>query len=100
MKKIVLLCNAGMSTSILVTKMRKVAKETGYECEINAYPMSEAETVGATADVILLGPQVRFNLKNVKKACPQIPVEAINTMDYGMIKGDKVLEFAKRLIGD
>ena len=41
MRKIVLLCNAGLSTSMLVDKMRKEAEAIGYECTINAYPVAE-----------------------------------------------------------
>ena len=37
MKNIVLLCSAGMSTSMLVTRMKKAADEIAYECDINAY---------------------------------------------------------------
>ena len=36
MKKILLVCSAGMSTSLLVNKMRDAAKECGEEVEINA----------------------------------------------------------------
>ena len=37
MKKVVLLCTLGMSTSLLVSKMRKAAKELGIECSIVKY---------------------------------------------------------------
>ena len=36
MKKVVLLCTLGMSTSLLVSKMRKAAKELGIDCSIVA----------------------------------------------------------------
>ena len=52
MKKIVLLCAAGMSTSMLVTRMKKAADEIAYECDINAYSIAEAKEVGADADII------------------------------------------------
>ena len=42
MKKIVLLCSAGMSTSMLVKKMQAAAEAENYACEIAAYPMAEA----------------------------------------------------------
>ena len=57
MRKIVLLCAAGMSTSMLVTKMKKYAESEGYDCEINAHAVSEAKQYGAEADIVLLGPQ-------------------------------------------
>ena len=65
MKKIVLLCAAGMSTSILVKKMQEAAKADSFDCEIAAYPTSEAKDKAADADVILLGPQVRFQAKKI-----------------------------------
>ena len=43
MRKIILLCSAGMSTSMLVKKMQEAAKAESYDCEIAAYPMSEAK---------------------------------------------------------
>ncbi len=94
MRKIVLCCNAGMSTSMLVEKMRKAAKEQGIACEITAYPISEAEEKAKDADVILLGPQVRYELKKIKKLFPHKPVEAIAPADYGMLRGENVLKTA------
>ena len=41
MKKIMLVCSAGMSTSLLVTKMEQSAKKLGDEVEIFALPMSD-----------------------------------------------------------
>ena len=55
MKKIVLLCAAGMSTSMLVKKMQEAAAAESYECSIAAYPTSEANAKASDADVILLG---------------------------------------------
>ena len=43
MKKIMLVCAAGMSTSLLVTKMEKAAAAMGDEVEIFALPISEGE---------------------------------------------------------
>lgn len=99
MKKIVLCCNAGMSTSLLVDKMRKAAAADSFACEIIAYPISEVEEKAKDADVILLGPQVRFELKKVQKLYPEKPVEPIAPTDYGMLRGDNVLSRAKTLMG-
>ena len=54
MRKIILLCSAGMSTSILVNKMKESADSQGYEVEISAHSVSEAARVGADADIVLL----------------------------------------------
>ena len=71
MKKIMLVCSAGMSTSLLVTKMEKAAAAMGDEVEIFALPISEGEKRVGDVDCILLGPQVRFNLGKLKKKLPK-----------------------------
>lgn len=62
MRKIVLLCAAGMSTSILVVKMQEAAQAIGYDCDIHAYPVAFAKEKGRDADIVLIGPQVRFKV--------------------------------------
>ena len=101
MRKIRLFCAAGMSTSLLVTKMQNYAKEIGYDCEVAAYPISEAATYGPEADIILLGPQVRFQLNDVKKQVGEDKiVEPIDMRAYGMMDGKKVIEDVKAKLGD
>ena len=46
MKKIVLLCAAGMSTSLLVSKMQAAADKSGFACEIRAYGVAQAVVDG------------------------------------------------------
>ena len=97
MTKIVLLCAAGMSTSALVRKMKDAAKAEGYECDISAHSVSEAKNY-QSADMILLGPQVRYRLKEVQGELPNNKVEVIDMKDYGMMNGEKVLKSAIKLI--
>jgi cellobiose PTS system EIIB component len=96
--KIVLCCNAGMSTSMLVKKMREAAQTAHQDVSIDACPVSEIEEKAADADVLLLGPQVRYELKHVQGVYPDKHVEAIAPTDYGMLRGDKVLARAFELM--
>ncbi|HAA5421204.1 TPA_asm: PTS sugar transporter subunit IIB [Listeria monocytogenes] len=100
MKTIMLVCSAGMSTSLLVTKMEKAAEEQGIEAKIFAVAEAEAANHLDEIDVLLLGPQVRFLEGNMKKKLEPkgIPLAVINSVDYGMMKGDKVLEQALDLM--
>lgn len=99
---IMLVCAAGMSTSMLVTKMQNAAKEKGLDAEIFAVAASEADKklASQTIDVVLLGPQVRFMAKQFQKKLEplKIPVEVINMADYGMMNGGKVLEQAVQMM--
>lgn len=49
MKKIVLFCAGGMSTSLLVNKMREAAAKQGKEYDINAYDMRTYGTMNGEA---------------------------------------------------
>ncbi|MEE3488049.1 MAG: PTS sugar transporter subunit IIB [Bulleidia sp.] len=100
MKKIVLLCNMGLSTSALVKKMQEAASAENYDCSINAYPASEAQEMASDADVVLIGPQVSYLQPQVQAKLPGKPVEVINMMDYGMMNGKNVLKRAKELMGE
>ena len=96
---IMLACSAGMSTSLLVTKMETAAKENGIEAEIWAIPESNMGAEIDKCDVLLLGPQVRFMLsKATEIAKPHnVPVEVINMMHYGTCNGEAVLNRAIEL---
>lgn len=99
MTNIVLCCVQGMSTGMMVLKMREAAQEMGLECNINAYAIAEVDTVGQNADIILLGPQVRFQADDVRNRCPGKKVVPIDSMAYGMMNGKKVIEDVKKELG-
>lgn len=40
--KLMLVCNAGMSTSMLVSKIERAAKDQGIELEVAAFPLTQA----------------------------------------------------------
>ena len=96
---VLLCCSAGMSTSLMVNKMKESADARGIEAEIWAVPEAQAGSEAPKADVILLGPQVRFLLDKVKQVAGDIPVDVIDMQAYGMMRGDKVLDQAMNLIG-
>lgn len=100
MKNIVLCCAAGMSTSMLVQRMRDAAQKKGIDVSINAVPVAEFNENLDTADIILLGPQVKYEQAKLQAlADPQgKKVAVIDMMDYGMMKGDAVLEKALKLL--
>lgn len=100
MYKILLACAAGMSTSMLVEKMKTSAKERGIDVAIEAVSEGKAESIFTDYDVLFLGPQVgHLESKFKAKTKPyNIPTEVINMADYGMMNGAKVLDRAITLI--
>lgn len=88
-----------MSTSLLVTKMKNAAEKLGIEAEIRATAESSFSEYENTTDILLLGPQVGYTLKKMKAAYEPkgIKVALINSVDYGMMNGEKVLKTALAL---
>ncbi len=101
---IVLCCSAGMSTSLVVEKMQDAAKEKGINAEIKAVPVSSVEDLDSShkIDILLLGPQVKFKLNELKEVYKDqnTLVDVINMMDYGMINGEKILTDALKAYED
>ncbi|WML34843.1 PTS sugar transporter subunit IIB [Clostridium sp. OS1-26] len=99
--KILLMCAAGMSTSLLVTKMEAYAKQAGYNgVVIKAEPVEDLDRNVDNYDVFLLGPQVKYREKWVKEI-----VEAkgkryvcIPPQVYGMVDGKKTFELAVSIL--
>lgn len=89
-----LFCAAGMSTSMLVTKMRAAAEAQGVEATIEAYPEGELAMRAAQMDVCLLGPQVGYKLKKDQELAGSTPVAMIPMQCYGMMDGTGALKFA------
>ena len=84
-KRIMLICAAGMSTSLLVTKMQKAAHELGEYVEIFA-----------------LGPQVRYAKTEIESIIEEsgkkIPYAIIDMKDYGLMDGKTVFAKAMKLM--
>ncbi|MFT8917743.1 MAG: PTS sugar transporter subunit IIB [Oenococcus sp.] len=94
-KTIMLVCAAGMSTSLLVSKMQKAAKEQGETVNIFATAAADANNKleSEKPDILMLGPQVSYLFDQFKSRLT-IPVEMINMQDYGMMNGAKILAHA------
>lgn len=102
MKKVYLFCSAGMSTSMLASKMQKVADDHQLPIEVEAFPDGKIGQIidEKHPDVILLGPQVKYRYAEIaeKYGSTGIPIQVIDQTDYGMMNGEKVLKSAIKLM--
>lgn len=102
MRKIYLFCSAGMSTSMLAANMQQVANERSLDIYVQAFPHDQLEEVirAYHPDCILLGPQVNHLFEEIVKEFSRyrIPIGLIDSLDYGMLDGEKVLKSAIKLI--
>ncbi|MGA8943749.1 MAG: PTS sugar transporter subunit IIB [Thermoactinomyces sp.] len=101
---VLLVCNLGASTGIMVAKMREIAQNSkalaNTDVKIDARPAGELRDYVTEYDVVLIGPQIKHLYDNLKKICDQYekPVAIIDTRDYGMVNGGNILKQAIRLV--
>ena len=102
MKKIYLFCSAGMSTSMLASKMQETADAHNLPIKVAAYAHNKLGEILNTdrPDCILLGPQVKYMYDETVAQYGKegIPIAVIDAGDSGMMDGEKVLKTAIKLI--
>lgn len=99
MRHIILACSAGLSTSLLVSRMEEAASQLDYNCKIEAVPVDDLMTSPVQVDMILLGPQVRFKLKQMRGSY-DCPIEVVDMPTYAMMDGEKVIKHVIEVLGD
>ena len=94
MHKIYLFCNAGMSTSMMASKMQKVADQHSLDIEVKAFSDNLLDKIitEQNPDAILLGPQVKYLYDKVVDLGK--PIFVIDTEEYGNMDGERVLKRA------
>lgn len=94
-----LFCDAGMSTMMLVRRMKEAAQKKGKDAVIEAYPISMISERIEGADAVFLGPQVSYEFDKAQELCKPlgIPCEVISSTDYSAADGMAVLKEAYRM---
>ena len=95
---VLLLCSQGMSTGMLCDRIAAAAKDDGRELTIWAASEIKAREHVGKADLILLGPQVRYLKKRIEDMAEGKPVEVIDMVAYGTMDGKKVYAAIKQIM--
>ncbi len=97
--RIMLACALGMSTGMLMERMRDAAKAQGKDYKVWAVDVGTVDKYAGEFDVLLLGPQVTYLLDDMKKKyAADTPVAVIKPIDYGRMNGAAVVKFAETLV--
>ena len=82
--RLMLACNAGMSTSMVVAQMEESALRQGKNYIIWAVDIDSVEDEIGNFDVLLIGPQIQYKLRTLKRLLEdQAPVDIIDPVAYG-----------------
>lgn len=93
--KVLVICNNGNSSSVMAQKMMKEAKAQKLDIISEAIPPHDAKAHIKEYDVILIAPQIKFDLKNYQKLHDK--VEVIPPMVFGMMDAKKGLALAQEV---
>lgn len=96
MTKIVLVCNAGISNTILLKHMQEEVENKEGNFEITSSSISEVDSKILNADVVLLSPQVAFERESIAKKV-SVPVEVVSTEAYANLDALAIVEYAIKL---
>ena len=94
--KILLVCAGGMSTGLLMNKMKVYWDQQGKELTINAVGLGEYEDVYKDYDIIMVGPQVGYRLAQIK-ADTGLPCDIIPSFDYAIANCPNIMKPAEKL---
>lgn len=94
--KILLVCAGGMSTSILMKKMEEYWEENGIDLDIKAVGLAEYGDIYPQYDIVMVGPQVSYRLKEIKENTG-LPCEAIPSFDYAVANCPNIMKLAESL---
>lgn len=99
MLTITLLCNLGMSTGMLIDRIKEAAEAKGISADVDAAPFDKANDRLDHTDILLLGPQVRYHMPRFQKEYGGkiAVIDTIDFTDYALVNGEKIFAnaFAK-----
>ena len=95
--KVMLVCAMGMSTGMLISHMRDHGEE---EDVFEAKPLGKYKSHLADFDLVLVGPQIRYQFDTIKATCNEAgkECELIDMLAYGRMDGKTVVEQAKKIL--
>ncbi|PWI06677.1 PTS sugar transporter subunit IIB [Streptomyces sp. NWU339] len=98
--KILVAAAAGMSTSLMVRKMEEYMTANGLVGVVDAVSVAEAKERIRECDVVLVAPQVRFELAGLHQIAEplRIPVGGIPAPIFAGMKGEEAVRLAQDLI--
>lgn len=94
--RLTLFCQAGVTTGILVARMREYAQLND---DIAAYEFASIHTAIVNSDVVLIAPQLKSHYKEIKKICNEnhVPFLVIEVNEYNINNYKKIYNNAVKI---
>ncbi|WP_278243261.1 PTS sugar transporter subunit IIB, partial [Catenibacterium mitsuokai] len=88
----------GMSDQLKWNNQNQWAEQNNEDLEVKAIPIDDYLSVYKDYDVLLVGPQMRYKIKDVQKAVTDRPSAVINPSDYALGNVENIIKEVKRMI--
>ncbi|MGL5245900.1 MAG: PTS sugar transporter subunit IIB [Sarcina sp.] len=92
--KIMLVCAGGMSTGILMNKIKNYASEKKLDIQVRAYGIGDYLDEVSLYDIVLLGPQISYKYGEIKEESGK-PIALISPMDYAIGNVEAIINLVK-----
>lgn len=98
-KTVLLVCNEGMSTSMMAKRMQQHANKIGLETKVYAMSAANVESEYKKVDFILLGPQLAYMKGEIQDITQHsLPIEPINPGFFAKLDGEAALMQVAQII--
>lgn len=98
MKKVALLCSSGYSASMMVKAMQEYVHKHKLSFEIKAFAICDTKSASMYGDVIVLTPQVKFNIAKVQQLCEGKVVALLPQAVFEKADAKEAIHFIKQQI--
>ncbi len=96
MKKILIVCVGGFSSSIFAKKLEQTARRNRLQYKVDAMSPVQGKDVAGEYDLILISPQAAHEVSEFQKIHNN--VGEIPKLVYGTVDGPKALELSEELL--
>ncbi len=97
--KALIVCQAGMSTTIMCKKIKEAAEKDNENLDMKAVGLDSVAQGSEGRDIVILAPQIKYAAQNIRKQVnSEIPIMIINSQDFGLMCGDEVYRKMKAVI--
>ena len=94
MINVMLVCEYGISTSMMEETVRKEAKKQNVDLQIEAHSITDIDKYIKSVDYVLLGPQVGYRINELQKKYPEQAgiMHILDPSDFALLNSKKVLK--------
>lgn len=94
----VICCSQGMSSSALMKKMQDYVAAENLDVDVKAVTTDRIMSGEIPFDVLMIGPQIRFEKNKLKNKFPEKAIDIIPMKAYGRLDGAEVVRVGLQLL--